>query len=58
MLFSRAGFFTYPMYHHGKTLKYINILPENKENGSQLLDSQELKNNPNWVTVGPAKYKY
>ena len=38
-----GGFLTYPMYHHGETIKYINKLPGNKENGSQLTDGQELK---------------
>ena len=56
MLSSRGGFLTYPMYHHGGTIKYINKLWWNKENGSQLTDSEELKKNPDWATVGPAKY--
>ena len=34
MLSSREGFITYPMYHHGQTIKYINIISGNKENGS------------------------
>ena len=34
MLSSHGGFITYPMYHHGETIKYINILPGHKENGS------------------------
>ena len=32
-----------------------NTLPGNKENGSQLTDTQELKKNLNWATAGPAK---
>ena len=40
MLSSRGGFLTYSIYHHGQTIKYINILSGNKENGSQLTDSQ------------------
>ena len=46
------------MYHHGQTPKYINILPGNKENTSQLTDSQELKKTPIWAPVGHAKDKH
>ena len=36
----RGGFLTYPMYHHGETSQYVNTLPGNKEDDSQLTDSQ------------------
>ena len=46
MLSSRGGFLTYPMYHHGKTIKYINTLPGKKEKGSQLIVSQSQRKLP------------
>ena len=46
------------MYHHGETIKYIIILPGNKEKGSQLTDSQSLRKNPAEATVGQTKGKH
>ena len=39
------------MYQHVETIKYINILPGNKENGSQLTDSQKVRVEPQWTQL-------
>ena len=54
MLSSRGGFFTSPMYYHRQTIKYINIPSGNKENDSQLTDSQsywQRQVEPQWAQL-------
>ena len=40
----RGAFLTYPIYHHGETIRYNhNLPPRYKGKGSQLTDSPEKK---------------